>query len=56
MDSNGQWNGSIEVKLDTQDSSFKGSGNYNFKIGGIPFKKILQESSKPRKNTGNRIK
>ena len=33
MDSNGQWNGSIEVKLDTQDSSFKGSGNYNFKIG-----------------------
>ncbi len=33
MDSNGEWNGSIEFKLDTQDSSFKGSGNYNFKLG-----------------------
>lgn len=33
MDSNGQWSGAIEFKLDTQDSSFKGSGNYNFKLG-----------------------
>lgn len=29
--------------------------NYNFKIRNIHFKNILQESSKPRKNTGNRI-
>lgn len=33
MDSNNQWSGQIEFKLDTQDSSFKGSGNYNFKLG-----------------------
>ncbi|MEK7551053.1 MAG: hypothetical protein AAB532_00415 [Patescibacteria group bacterium] len=33
MDSDNQWSGQIEFKLDTQDSSFKGSGNYNFKLG-----------------------
>ncbi|MDP3948226.1 MAG: lamin tail domain-containing protein [bacterium] len=32
-DSSGNWNGSIEVKPDTLDNDYKGSGDYIFKIG-----------------------
>ncbi|MBI3984810.1 MAG: hypothetical protein HY344_02595 [Candidatus Levybacteria bacterium] len=50
MDPNGQWSGSIEFKLDTQDASFKGSGNYSFKLGrytatGIDPKWCTEEST-----------
>lgn len=33
MDPDGQWSGTVEVKLDTSDSGYKGSGTYNFKLG-----------------------
>lgn len=33
MDSSGAWNGTVSVKPDPTSSSFKGSGNYTFKMG-----------------------
>jgi hypothetical protein len=33
MDENGEWEGAVEVKLDPYDSGYKGSGEYNFKLG-----------------------
>jgi len=32
-DSSGNWNGNIEVKPDTLDNDYKGSGDYIFKVG-----------------------
>lgn len=29
----GTWSGELKAKVDTEDSDFKGSGNYNFKVG-----------------------
>ena len=29
----GSWSGKIKVKVDTDSNNFKGSGNYNFKVG-----------------------
>lgn len=32
-DSEGKWEGKIKVRVDTEDSGFKGSGDYHFKVG-----------------------
>lgn len=33
LDENSQWSGAIEVKPDIEDTDYKGSGTYNFKLG-----------------------
>lgn len=32
IDSNGYWSGELEIKVDTSDSGFNGSGDYTFKV------------------------